>query len=78
LWNPPVQIDSSSFGVSTNQFGFTITGNSNPLVVAEASTNLANPAWSPLGTHILGGGSSYFSDPEWTNHPSRFYRLSLP
>jgi hypothetical protein len=24
------------------------------------------------------GGSSYFSDPEWTNYPGRFYRLTMP
>jgi hypothetical protein len=23
----------------------------------------------------LTGGSSYFSDPDWTNYPGRFYRL---
>ena len=78
LWNPKVQIGGSSFGVSTNQFGFTITGSSNLVVVVEASTSLANPTWSPLGTNTLVGGSSYFSDPDWTTHPSRFYRLSMP
>jgi hypothetical protein len=24
------------------------------------------------------GGSSYFSDPQWTNHPAHFYRLHSP
>ena len=47
----------------TNQFGFTITGSSNiVVVVVEASTNLANPAWYPLAANTLAGGSSYFSD----------------
>jgi hypothetical protein len=45
-------------------------------IVVEACTNLANPIWSPLQTTTLSGGSSYFSDPQWTNYPARFYRLS--
>jgi len=44
----------------------------------EACTDLANPAWSPVSTNILSGGWSYFSDPQWTNHPRRFYRLRSP
>jgi len=78
LWNPLVQTGDASFGVRTNRFGFTITGASNLVIVVEASTNLANPAWIPVGTNTLTGGSSYFSDPQWTNHPARFYRLRSP
>jgi len=29
-----------------------------------------------MGTNTLTGGSSHFSDPQWTNYPVRFYRLS--
>ena len=72
-----MQIRSGSPGVRTNQFGFDITGTSNIVVVVEANTNLTNPTWSPLRTNTLTDGSSYFSDPQWTNHPSRFYRLGL-
>ena len=78
LWNPQVQTSGASFGVRTNQFGFTITAASGLSVVVEASTNLANPTWLPLATNTLTGGSSYFSDPQWTNYPARFYRLRLP
>jgi hypothetical protein len=46
--------------------------------VVEAATNLGNPAWIPMSTNTLTSGSSYFSDPEWTNHPARFYRLRSP
>jgi hypothetical protein len=63
LWNPQVQ----SFGVRTNQFGVTITGSTNLVIVVEACTNLANSPWFPAGTNTLTGGSSYFSDPNWTN-----------
>ena len=78
LWNPQVQTSDASFGVRTNQFGFTITGTSNLVIVVEACTNLANPIWSPVATNTLTGGSSYFSDPQWTNYPARFYRLRSP
>jgi hypothetical protein len=78
LWNPQVQTSDASFGVRTNRFGFTITGNSRLIIVVEACTSLANPIWSAVGTNTLTGGSSYFSDPQWTNHPARFYRIRSP
>jgi hypothetical protein len=78
LWNPQVQTSGASFGVRTNRFGFTITGASNLVVVVEACTNLLDHRWSAVGTNTLAGGSSYFSDPRWTNHPARFYRLRSP
>jgi hypothetical protein len=77
LWDPQVQRDAN-FGVRTNCFGFTITNAGNPAVVVEACTNLANPAWSPLQTNALIGGSSYFGDADWTNYPCRFYGFRMP
>ncbi len=78
LWNPQVQTSDASFGVRTNGFGFTVTGNSDMIVVVDASTNLSDPVWLPLRTNTLTSGSFYFSDPQWTNYPSRFYRLQMP
>jgi hypothetical protein len=78
LWNPQVGSNNAGFGVRANQFGFTIAGTANIVVVVEASTELANSAWSPLVTNTLAGGSFYFSDPLWTNYPARFYRLRWP
>jgi hypothetical protein len=78
LWNPQVQATGASFGVRTNTFSFTITGTSNLVIVVEACTILANPIWYPLATNTLTGGSCYFSDPQWTNYPARFYRLRSP
>jgi len=46
--------------------------------VVEACTNLVNPVWSALGTTTLIGGASYFGDPQWTNYPTRLYRLRSP
>ena len=78
LWNPQVQTGDATFGVRTNRFGFNIAGASNLVIVVEACSNLANPIWSPVRTNTLTGGSSYFSDPQWTNYPDRFYRLRSP
>jgi len=36
---------------------------------------LAHPVWLPIATNTLANGSSDFSDPQWTNYPSRFYRF---
>jgi hypothetical protein len=32
----------------------------------------------PLQTCKLTNGSIYFSDPQWTNYPGRFYRIRSP
>jgi len=83
LWNPQAQTSDGSFGVRTNQFGFNITGSSNLVIVVKACTDLANPTWCPVGTNTLNtfigtNGTSYFSDPQWTNYPARYYRLFAP
>jgi len=79
LWNPLIQTSGASFGVSNDQFGFTITNGStaNIPIVVEASTNLAGPGWTPL-TNVILTNSFYFSDPKWTNYPARFYGLGFP
>jgi len=78
LPNPLILNNGPGFGVKTNGFGFIISWATNLSVVVEACTNLANPVWSPVGTNTLTGGSSYFSDPGWTNYPVRCYRLRSP
>jgi hypothetical protein len=78
LWKPHVQTSDGSFGVRTNQFSFNIAWASGRLIVVEACTNLANPTWFPLQTNTLTGDSLYFNDPQWTNHPARFYRVHGP
>ena len=78
LPNPLILNNTLGLGAQTNAFGFTISWATNSAVVVEASTNLAIPDWSPVSTNTLIGGTSYFSDPQWTNYPARFYRLSSP
>jgi TrpR-related protein YerC/YecD len=67
LWNPQALTSDASFGVRTNQFGFTLSWASDRVIVVEACTDLAHPVWFPQQTKTLAGGSSYFSDPQWTN-----------
>jgi hypothetical protein len=77
LWNPSVKADAI-FGIQADCFGFTFTNAGSPTVVVEACTNLTSPVWSPVATNTLTGGTASFSDPDWTNHPARFYRFQMP
>lgn len=79
LWQPnPMILNSSNFGIQNNQFGFTVFWATNHDVVVETTADLANPAWSPVFTNSPSNGTFYFSDPQSTNDPTRFYRLSVP
>ena len=70
------QTGGPSLGVQNNQFGFNVTGNNGLVVVVQAATSLVNPVWISVWTNTLTGGSAYFSDPQWTNYPGRYYRLT--
>ncbi len=75
LWIEQVQVSMGNVGVRMDEFGFTIVGTSNLVFVVETCMDLANPVWSPASTNTLTSGSSYFSDPQWTNHPTSVYRI---
>jgi hypothetical protein len=78
LWSPRAKSDAN-FGVRNGRFGFDFTnGGETICVLIEACTNLAGNVWSPVATQTLTGGSSTFSDPVWTNYPTRFYRFQMP
>jgi hypothetical protein len=77
LWNPSATNDAN-FGIQSGKFGFTVTGTPNICCVVECCTNLANPVWSAMTNLTLTTGSSYFSDPQWTNRPASFYRFRAP
>ena len=64
-----------SFGVVSNQFGFNVTGQSNWVIVLEASSDFTN--WTSLTTNTLNGGPFPFRDPTPPNLPQRFYRARL-
>jgi hypothetical protein len=77
LWSlpQPVILDfGAGFGVATNSFNFVISWATNLAVVVEASATLNGSAWSPVATNSLTDGWAYFSDPEWSNSPTRYYR----
>ena len=81
LWvlpNPVILNTGPSFGVQNNRFGFTISWATNILVAVDACSDFLNGSWHPLVTNELTGGTSYFSDPNWTNFTSRFYRVRSP
>jgi hypothetical protein len=78
LWvrpNPTILATASSLGIKTNGFGLTVSWATNASIVVEAATSLANPVWSPVVTNALTDGIFHFNDPDWRNHPSRFYRI---
>ncbi len=68
-------LDLISFGVVSNQFGFNVTGQSNWVIVLEASTNFTNR--TALTTNTLGAHPFPFRDPAPPNLPQRFYRAKL-
>lgn len=81
LWfrpQPVVLNFEPSFGVRNGQFGFPISWATNTSVTIQGCTNLFNPVWIALATNALVSGTNYFTDPQWTNYPSRFYRITGP
>lgn len=46
--------------------------------MADARPDLAASVWTPVSTNTLTGGSSQFTDPQWTNFPNRHYRVVTP
>jgi hypothetical protein len=78
LWRPQIQSGGPDFGVHAGQMGFNVLWTRGMTVVVEASTTLFPPVWSSLSTNILTSDSLHFSDSEWANHPSRFYRIRSP
>lgn len=78
LWNPAVQTGAPDFGIRTNSFGFTITGTADIPIVIEAASHATGGLWTSLRTATLTNGSIYFSDADWTNYPTRFYRIRSP
>jgi BspA type Leucine rich repeat region (6 copies) len=72
---PLILTRNPSFGVRTNQFGFIATWATNLSVVVEAAFDVVSPSWFPVQTYTLTNGWFYFSDPQWKNSPTKFYRV---
>jgi hypothetical protein len=71
-FRPTIHTAGGLFGLTAGQFGFCFSGLAGQSVVIEASTNLVN--WMPFQTNILDHSPLYFSDPDSTKRPMRFYR----
>jgi hypothetical protein len=65
----------SDVSIQAGQFQFAISGSSNQVVVIEACADPAVADWLPVGTNTLAGAASTFTDSQWRNHATRFYRL---
>ena len=74
LWNPT--FTAMAFGVG--QVSCTVTGTPAIPVAFEAATNLITGPWLRLHTTNLTADSLDFIDPDSTNYPARFYRISGP
>jgi uncharacterized delta-60 repeat protein len=76
--SPPlvILVNDPSFGFTSNRFGFKLSGSAGQVVIVETSANLAS--WTPVATNTVGATPIYFSEPQWTNYPARFYRLRWP
>jgi hypothetical protein len=73
-----VLTNNASFGVRQSSFGFNIGGTRDIPLVVEATTNLAPQSWVALQSCTLTNGLIYFNDAQWTNYPSRIYRIRSP
>jgi uncharacterized delta-60 repeat protein len=73
--SPSILTSDGGFGFHTNGFGFNVAGLIGQVLVVEGSTDLVH--WSALATNTLQTTPLYFSDPNSTNSPSRFYRVRL-
>lgn len=75
--NPNTIIYNLSRTIGTNGFGFDISS-TNASVIVESSTNLVSGTWEPLTTNSLSEGHTPFIDPQATNYPGRYYRVTAP
>ena len=72
---PVILTTAPAFGIQDNAFEFRISWATNDSVVVDAATDPGNPTWASLSTNALADGWSHFSDPDWANYPTRFYRV---
>ena len=75
---PQILGSTVGLGALTHQFGFTVSWATNSYLVIETCTNPAGPVWTPLATNVPVNGTVTFSDPQWSDYPSRYYRLKTP
>jgi hypothetical protein len=72
-WPPTITAVGRDAG--SGHLGFQADWAAGMKAVLQVRTNLVTADWQPLYTDTFVNAMCYFSDPQWTNHPSRFYRL---
>jgi uncharacterized repeat protein (TIGR03803 family) len=78
-WTLPYPVVlQNTIGVQSNGFGFIVSWATDRSVIVEASVDWAKNTWTPLATNVLNNGVVNFRDQQWTNYPSRFYRVWSP
>jgi hypothetical protein len=77
LWTNPL-LSTDGVSANANGFAFTMSWAPNATLVVEACPDLASRAWSPISTNTPSSGTWSLTDPEWSNHPNRFYRVCSP
>ena len=78
MWIPLTPPSVANLDFKSGQFGFNVTGSSGLSFVVEAATNLVQTVWVPVITNTFVNGAASFSDPQWQNHRTRFYRITTP
>ncbi len=78
LWNPKIDTAEANLEMTASGFKFNVTGTNDFTFVIEASTNIVSGTWEPVATNTLSDGGALFTDPQGTNYPSRYYRLTMP
>ena len=58
-------------------FVFDIVASENQILVIEMCTDLSSGVWTPVSTNTIAEGSIEYTDVDWTNAPSRYYRVTL-
>jgi len=72
---PAILTITPDFGVQDNVFGFRISWATNATVVVEATADISDGSWVPVGTNSLVNGWSDFEDEQWISSRHRFYRI---
>lgn len=73
--DPLILHEIPRFGIQDGVFTFALSWTNSTPVVVEATVDPVNTSWVPISTNTLVNGSARFSDPQWKDHPARFYRL---
>ena len=77
VWLPRIQIDienSELSGIPSGP-GINVHWAEGQTIHVEVTHSLTNPTWEPVISMTLDGDSYSFTDPDWEDHPNRFYRV---